>query len=592
MWQNSSPSALVNGAAGLTIAAFIFAALYFTRDFALPLTAAALLSFLLHPLVLWLKEIGVPRSLGVAGVVMSSVLILGAAVTLLAKEVSLLSESLPKYEVNLTEKARTAASRFQSVGAWQNASRVLQHIEAEIKEPRNERAPLKVEVQSDARPLSVLLSYLHLSLAPLTSLGLMFLFTVFILLQYHDLRDRIVKLMGSEIGRSTQALNEAALDLSRFFRLQAALNLSFGVVVGVALWGIGIPNAALWGAVAALSRFVPYVGGALAAFFPLLMAASVEPGWGKLIQTGILFITVEFLTGQIIEPLLYGAKTRLSPLAVLLSAAFWTALWGSAGLILAVPITLGLVVFGEHIPQLSFLCLLLGNEPALSAEQRLYHLLLADDELQAAEEASKQIADSSVLRYLDNACLPALAIATRDSSRGILRREQFLELKQTTEEFVELCVELIKMHDAKKVPEPTSIQPVIRVTLIPGRGVFDRAAAQLCAAALSDSHIEAKAAEASGLMAISAFAANAPETDYVALVSVGAVTPTQGALLSQRILRELKPPAAGMLLISDLDAVAAIPKSDTLKPMPSLDALRDDILARAARRTQIRAAAS
>ena len=551
MWQSSSSQSLVNTAAGLAIAAFIILGLYFTRDFAVPLTAAALLSFLLQPIVQWLRERGLPRPLAVAGVVVTSVAVLGLAATLLAKEISLLAESLPKYEVNLTAKARSAAERFQGVSVWQNASRVLKHVEAEIKEPKTEAAPVRVEVQSETRPLASLFNYLHLSLAPLTSFVLMFLFTIFILLQYHDLRDRVVRMMGvTEIGRSTQALNEAALDLSKFFRLQATLNVSFGLVVGIALWVIGIPNAALWGTIAALSRFIPYVGGVLAAFFPLLMAASVEPGWAKLIQTGIMLAVAEFVTGQLVEPLLYGAKTRLSPLAVLLSAAFWTAIWGPAGLILAVPLTLGLVVFGEHIPHLSFLRLLLGNEPALSAEQRLYHLLLAGDEAQAAEEASKKIEETSVIKYLDEVCFPALAIAARDTTRGVLRREQLMELTQTGEEFSELCEEIIR-SGAHEVGQPTEGR-VPAVHIIPGRGPFDQIAAKLGAAALRQSTaMNVTTSESSGLTAISAYVASSPneQIDYAALVSVGGITSTQSALLVRKLLRELRPKAAGLLRV-------------------------------------------
>jgi hypothetical protein len=321
------------------------------------------------------------------------------------------------------------------------------------------------------------------------------------------------------------------------------------------------------------------------------MAASVEPGWAKLIQTGIMLAVAEFVTGQLVEPLLYGAKTRLSPLAVLLSAAFWTAIWGPAGLILAVPLTLGLVVFGEHIPHLSFLRLLLGNEPALSAEQRLYHLLLAGDEAQAAEEASKKIEETSVIKYLDEVCFPALAIAARDTTRGILRREQLTELTQTGEEFSELCEEIIR-SGAHEVGQATEGR-VPAVHIIPGRGPFDQIAAKLGAAALRQSTaMNVTTSESSGLTAISAYVASSPneQIDYAALVSVGGITSTQSALLVRKLLRELRPKAAGLLRVGSQTGNQQVPPPESFRTFGLVAELEDDIANHDRRRNAIRLA--
>ena len=438
MWPGSSPSSLVNGAAGLTIIALVIAALHYADDFLIPLALAGLLSSILQPLVQWLDE---PVASPLCCLVScgGDDMLARFGRHFLGREASNLAAELPRYEANLREKAKTAAETLQSVGVWHNASKVLERVEGELKTSSTEAPPLKVEVRAEeTRPLAALLAYVQLTLSPLATIGLTFLFTVFILLQYHDLRDRIVHLMGpTEIGRSTQALNEAALDLSRFFRLQAGLNLSFGVAVGIVLWLIGLPNPALWGALAAVSRFIPYIGGVVAAIGPLLIAASVEPGWGKLIATASAIAAAEFTVAHIIEPLLFGTKTRLSPLAVLIAAAFWTTLWGPVGLILALPLTLGLVVFGEHITHLAFLRTLLGNNPALTSEQRLYHLLLAGDASEAAEEAAKFLDSRSFEDYLEEVAIPALSIAAKDSNSGVLRREQLIDLKESIEEFIE-----------------------------------------------------------------------------------------------------------------------------------------------------------
>ena len=557
MWPGSSPSSLVNGAAGMTIIALVIAALHFADDFLIPLALGGFLSFILQPLVQWLDDRRWPRPLAVLSVVLVTTFLLGLAGIFLTREASNLAAELPRYEANLQEKAKSAADTLQSVGVWHNASKVLERVEGELKTSSTEAPPLKVEVrQEEARPLAALLSYVQLTLSPLATVGLTFLFTVFILLQYHDLRDRIVRLMGpSEIGRSTQALNDAALDLAQFFRLQAGLNLSFGVAVGVVLWVIGLPNPALWGALAAVSRFIPYIGGVVAAVGPLLIAASIEPGWGKLIATGSAIAVAEFTVGHVIEPLLFGSKTRLSPLAVLIAAAFWTTLWGPVGLILSLPLTLGLVVFGEHIPHLSFLRVLLGNNPALTAEQRLYHLLLAGDASEAVEEAAKFLEDHALEDYLEEVAIPALSIAAKDSNSGVLRREQLIDLKETTQEFVELCKDMVEMRKDKKVESrPKSNASEGRIVAVPGRGSFDQAAGELFVlAARMAGNETATCTSGGGLTGISA-AADRREgrIKYVAIITVGGVTRTQLDLLRRRAQRDLAPNRLGVL-VADTD---------------------------------------
>jgi hypothetical protein len=326
------------------------------------------------------------------------------------------------------------------------------------------------------------------------------------------------------------------------------LNASFGVVIGVVLWLIGIPNAPLWGALAAVSRFVPYIGGVLAAFFPLLMAASLEPGWGTLILTAIVVIAAEFTVGHLVEPLLFGSKTRLSPLAVLLAAAFWTGVWGPVGLILALPLTLSIVVFGEHIPPLAFLRIILGNEPALTADQRLYHLLLAGDASQAAEEASDWVEKNSLIDYLDQVAIPALAIAARDNNGGKLHLEQLEELKGTTSEFVDLFQEMIELQRERKPDEQPADAKRTSALVLPGRGAFDQAASELFCLAAAERQINAAVASAGGLTGISAFRENHKNTDidYLAIISVGGVTATQLNLLIRRAIRDLEPSNVGI----------------------------------------------
>ncbi len=495
----------------------------------------------------------------------------------MAREAANLAAELPQYETNLREKVKAAAGTLQSAGIWHNASKVLERVEGELKASITDAPPLKVEVRQDTvRPLAAFLAFIQLTLSPLATIALTFLFTVFILLQYHDLRDRIVYLMGpSEIGRSTQALNEAALDLAHFFRLQAGLNLSFGVAVGIILWLIGIPNPAFWGALAAVSRFIPYIGGVVAAAGPLTIAASVEPGWGKLIATGSAIIALEIALGYVIEPWLFGIKTRMSSLAVLVAAAFWTTLWGPVGLILAVPLTLALVVFGEHIPHLAFIRVLFGKNPALTADQRLYHLLLAGDASTAAEEAAKFLEDHSLEDYLTEITLPALAIAARDHNNAILHPEQLAKLSDTTNEFVELCKDIVELSNDKKTGTVRKLTAADgRIVVVPGRGPFDLAAGELLVLTARMDGIDQVACTASGgLTGISAAAERRDEPiRYVAIITVGGTTPTQLQLLTRRAQRDLSPTQLGVFIAS---TTRQNTKSDDSNSVPQVfDSLR------------------
>jgi predicted PurR-regulated permease PerM len=564
MWTGiSSSSNVVNAAAALTIAALVIAGLTLARDFLIPLALAGLFSFLLQPAVRWLDDHSFPRPAAVALVVFSLLATMGAASALLAREVSAFAEELPRYQTNLSSKIRDAADRLASVGVWRTATEALRRMEGEIQEQPKGGGPVKVEVQNgSASPFLSAAKYLQLLIPPLTSAGLALLFTVFILLQYHDLRDRIVRLMGpAEIGRSTQALNDAAVGLAHFFRLQAALNLSFGFVIGICLWAIGLPNAPLWGALAAILRFVPYIGGALSALLPMALAAAVEPGWTSLLLTAALFGIAEFLTAHIIEPLLFGTNTRISPLAVLLAAAFWTTIWGPIGLILAMPITLALVVFADHVPMLSPIGVLLGNAPALSPEQRLYHLLLAGDASASVEDVESWLDEERPLtEYLDKVAIPAFSIAASDAARDVLHADQLGKLKETVDDFVELVEDLVEQR-LEKQEENTSTgdRPLIKALILPARGAFDQAAGKLLAlAARLETRSELTLAAGSGLTGINAALQdrNVKDLTYAAILSVGEATPPQLRLVIRRLSRALSMPVG--VLIGDRGGSAQI----------------------------------
>src|SRR5215470_13885565 len=548
LWSGTSSNPAVNGAAALIIVALVIVGLYGGRDLLIPLALAGLLSFILFPLVRRLINWGVPQGFAVTFVVTVLIATVLSGITFAGHQVAQLLEEVPQHETNLREKARHVHSLLGGTGIWQRAIETLRNVEQEIHDPETESKPLKIEVAPN-QPLSVLLEYTRSTLPSIATAGLSLVMTIFILLQYGELRDRIVRLMGvAEIGRSTRALNEAGYDLARFLLLQTGLNVSFGVFIAAALWLIGIPSPGLWGAVAALMRFVPYVGSALAAIFPIALAAMVDPGWWKLIETAAVFIGGDIIVGQFVEPILFGSRTRLSSIAVVFGAAFWTLLWGPVGLILAVPLTLTIVVIGQHVPHLEFLRVLLGNEPVLEPHQKLYRQLLAGDTAEAAEEAGRWLEERGYIRYLDESVIASLQLASDDRQRGVLGKGQVEDLKIVLPEYIGQVRELLDFKDEQESArngegKTASPNETVTAVVIAGRGIIDLAAAELVADAIrSEVGISTQCPSLGGLTGISTAEESLHDApmDIIVLVSVGEVTGAQLDLLVNRVKRVFK----------------------------------------------------
>jgi predicted PurR-regulated permease PerM len=550
MWPGSSPSAVVNGAAGMIIAALLIAGLYAGQEILIPLALAGLLGFVLTPPVRRLESWGLPNGLAVPAVIVVLLVALFGGATIAGREVAQLLEELPKHEANLREKARFLHFEFGTPGIWQKAAATLRSVEQEIVDPQDTGRPLQVQVaQNSDPPLFLFFEYTRKSVPSLLTAALALLLTIFVMLQYRDLRDRAVRLMGtSEIGRSTQAFDDAGSDLGHYLILQAAVNVGFGVFVGLALWAIGIPSPALWGAMTAILRFVPYVGAFISAAFPMALAAMIDPGWWKLIEVAAIFVIGDPLVGQILEPLLFGSQTRLSPLAILLAIAFWTLLWGPVGLVLAVPLTVAIVVMGQHVPRLEFLRVLLGNEPVLEPHEQLYHQLLAGEAAFAAKDADRWIGKRSLVSYLDEVVIPAFRIASDDQRRAVLGREQANDLKEATAEYVGLVKEAIEYKlEPQANPaaseggtKPEAVRSWATALVLAGRGSLDVAVSQLIADAIRlERGIDTRCPPLGGLTGISSAAeagSDAPP-EVVALVSVGAVTRAQLDILLRRLRR-------------------------------------------------------
>ena len=429
-------------------------ALYFGREIIIPIALAILLSFVLAPLVGLLQRIRVPRGLAVVSVVTLAFALIFAMGSLLASQLSQLAGDLPRYQYTISEKIQLFRNTTAGRGTLERASGMLKDLSKELDKPKDGAptlgagtsltpktsaplAPVPVEVrQPDPGALESLQSLISPLLHPLATTGIIIIFVIFILLQREDLRNRLIRLAGShDLQRTTAALDDAAARLSRLFLIQLLLNGTFGVVIGAGLWLIGIPSAILWGILAAVLRFVPYIGAAIAAAFPLALAVAVDPSWSMLLWTLALFLVVEPIVGHVIEPMVYGHSTGLSPVAVVASATFWTALWGPIGLVLATPLTVCLVVLGRHVERLEFLDIMFGDRPALSPPEIFYQRMLAGDPTEAAEKAEEFLKERPLSSYYDEVALKGLQLAQADAERGALDQERLTKVRDAVREF-------------------------------------------------------------------------------------------------------------------------------------------------------------
>jgi predicted PurR-regulated permease PerM len=448
-----------------------------------------LLSFVLAPLVSALQDFRVPRAISVIGVVLLAFSIIFVIGGVIATQMTQLAGELPRYESNMRAKIQSLRGTAAANNTLERAADVLQDLSKELnkpKEPSSARTaapaanslpgqdarPIPVEVrQPPPTALESIAALISPLLHPLMTSGIVIIFVIFTLLQREDLRNRLIKLAGShDLQKTTVALNDAAERLSRLFLSQLALNSAFGLVIGTGLWFIGVPSAVLWGILAGILRFVPYIGVFIAAVFPLLLAVAVDPGWSMLLWSAAFFVIVEPLVGQVIEPLLYGRSTGLSPLAVVVSATFWTALWGPVGLVLATPLTICLVVLGRHVENLKFLEVMFGDRPALSPSELFYQRMLADDPAEALDNAEQFLKERPLAAYYDEVALKGLKLAQADLDRNAL---DTLHLQRIRDSVIELVRELDDHEDQPQKRVTQDVEAAAAVDSIEDPRVYD-----------------------------------------------------------------------------------------------------------------------
>jgi predicted PurR-regulated permease PerM len=437
----------------IIIVAAVIAALYFGHDVLVPIALAVLLSFVLAPVAAILARLQIGRVASVLLAVTLAFAILVGLGAIIGKQIAQLGENLPDYQIVVAKKVEALRSSSFGKGLAEKAADALKGLDNNLGKsttapqtarpagaatPPSDASPMPVEIHQPAPgPVQILQSIVSALLPPLATAAIVIIFIIFILLQQRDLRDRFISLIGShDLHRTTTALDDAAERLSRYFLALTGINAAFGITIAIGLSVIGVPNPILWGIVGGVLRFVPYIGAIIAALLPLALAAAVDPGWSMVAETALLFLLLEGLMGQVVEPQLFGHTTGMSPLAIIVAAAFWTLIWGPAGLLLSTPITACLVVLGRHVESLNFIELLLGDKPALSPVQSFYQRVLASDPDEVAFQAEALLKTTTLLAYYEEVALPALAMAQIDVTRGVMDANRQVEVCDSVERVV------------------------------------------------------------------------------------------------------------------------------------------------------------
>ena len=493
---------LANNVSLLIALALVLGFIYWARVIVIPVALSILLTFLLSPIVTWLQQHGIARV--VAVVLASSIALSSIAGALwgVTNQIGSLLDAYPQYEDNILSKLHQINERDRD-GLLDKLQVITQRITEQLSDssviqdsspaPSAEKERIEVQpvriINDGPFQLSQLWSVFGPMLEPLANAGLIIVLVCFMLLNREDLRDRVISLIGVEqVVHTTRAFEDAGERVSRYLLMQLLINLGYGVTVGLGLWLIGVPYAALWGFFGALLRYIPYLGAWLTAILPITLSLLISPDWSLAIQVIAIFCVLELITNMIIEPLLYGRGIGVSQAALLVCVAFWTWLWGPIGLILASPLTVCIVVLGRYVPYLSFLDTLLGDRPALSLGQRFYQRLLADDVDEASGLIEQELDDSerTLPQVFDDLAIPALVQARMDFRKGTMDTDE-------QKEFIENLKNVIEAEDKNSVIRTEEQQESAErkvILAIPARDATDELAVTMLGKSISNDHFD------------------------------------------------------------------------------------------------------
>jgi predicted PurR-regulated permease PerM len=500
--KNMAADALV-GIWAILLISFVIAVLSVGKEVLIPIALASLITFLLAPVVDRLE-----RWIGRIAAVLLMVLMLfsvaAGAGWMLTRQVIDLASKLPDYQANITAKMH--ALRLPTGGTFTRFTKSVEQLQAELAAPENTPASVTSRstpneptpavskaaeptmavrvVESENRLARVAESVLSSLLSPLGTVGLVLLLVIFMLLKRDDLRGRFIRLIGQgRISVTTRAMDDAGRRVARYLTMQLLVNVVYGTCVAAGLYFIGVPNAVLWGVLAAILRFIPYVGPWIGAVLPLFLSLAVSTSWlGPLLTLG-MFLTLELINANAVEPWLYGSSTGVSSIALIVAAVFWTWLWGPLGLILSTPLTVCLAVMGRHVPSLEFLSVLLSEERALTPAEEVYHRLLAGNLDDADDLADSYLRGNSLTALYDEVLIPVVTAAEIDAQRDALQPEERTTVLQNVqdaiEDFATRPLPESKVEADIAVAEHTPVAapaPICRVLCLPARALRDEIA--------------------------------------------------------------------------------------------------------------------
>lgn len=485
--------------------------LYLGQEVFIPLALALLLTFTLAPIVSFLRKRRVPKIAAVLTAVASAFLVIAAFGFIVAGQVANLADNVPTYQRNIVMKVQALSNAGSGNGVLEHISKVVERIGSEMQDTAEEskedaapqssrRDPMPVEIITRSNPVQTLGNFILPLISPFATAGLVIVLVIFMLLEREELRDRFIRLVGlGDLHRTTAALQDAGKRVGKYLLMQLVVNTLYALPIAIGLWLLGIPNAILWGLLTLVLRFVPYIGPVIGMILPLFLALAIAPGWSLVAWVAALFIVTELVSNNVVEPWLYGSHTGLSPLAIIVSAIFWSWLWGPVGLMLSTPLTVCLVVLGRYVPQFSFLDVLLGNEPVLQPQEKLYQRLLAGDPNEATDNAEDFLEDEDLVDYYEQVGFPALKLGELDRQRGVMTEAQIALFASTTQTLIgnlaEIAVEEeaerddqskdeTVVEDATGSPKKPDVKPK-SVLCIGGRGAMDDAAASMIAQVLA-----------------------------------------------------------------------------------------------------------
>ena len=547
----------------------VAAVLYVAQEVFVPLAIALLITFALSPLVSALRRQGIGLLLSVLAVVATAFSLMAAFTLVVVTQLSTLAQNLPTFQANIIAKVDSLKATGGGNGIVVRLSDMISAVNAKIGAalPADGQVPLPVEVIQSTNAFSFLESLVLPLVSPLAMTGLVIVVVIFMLLEREELRDRFIRLVGTnDLHRTTQVLEEAGSRVANYLLTQLLVNLVYAVPIGLGLYVIGVPNAPLWGLLTLILRFVPYIGSVLAAAFPLFLAFAVSPGWSAVLWTCALFAAVELITSNAVEPWLYGSRTGVSPLAIIVSAIVWTFLWGPLGLVLSTPLTVCLVVLGRHVPNFAIFDILFGDEPMLAPHAKLYQRLLVGDATEATHGAELALETLDIVDYYQDILIPALLLAQDDRDRGVLNGNQETRLAS-----VAMTVVLDLAAEAEAESAETGSEPLpgagLRIAVVGGRSTIDDVAAQMLAQAVQIEGATARFHPHTDLASLQISALAPAQHDCLILTFLDP-NPTRTSLLHIRRLKRAAPGLRVGVVILQMPASIAEADDEVRRVVP------------------------